>query len=216
MVSEKKQSILEKFIIFSEVNVKTIKFAKFRKPSNIPSHFLKKRVPLQGTVAHIEPSHGTLLMVDHKPLIPLPRLHSSTYLPVKIAGVDVTANGVNWLQTIVNKKQITFIPLAKDKEYLSCAVTVLQQNQEKIKIEEELVRLGFGLIREDFFNSVPKDKKISKYQKRLLRAQKWAQRKRNGHWHFATIPTLLWKVQQSLAENVKSILPTFLIKQLNI
>lgn len=41
----------------------------------------------------IEPSCGTLLMVDHKSLIPLPRLNSSTYLPVKIAGVNVMANG---------------------------------------------------------------------------------------------------------------------------
>lgn len=41
----------------------------------------------------IEPSCGTLLMVDHKPLIPLPRLSSSKYLPIKIAGVDVRANG---------------------------------------------------------------------------------------------------------------------------
>ena len=40
-----------------------------------------------------EPSCGTLLMVDHKPLIPLPRLSSPKYLPIKIAGVDVRANG---------------------------------------------------------------------------------------------------------------------------
>lgn len=32
-------------------------------------------------------------MVDHKPLIPLPRLSNPKYLPIKIAGLDITVNG---------------------------------------------------------------------------------------------------------------------------
>ena len=236
MASKEKPNILERFIMFSEYNAETMKivsygiasislitalyrirpFAKFRKPYSVPSHFLRKKVPLQGTVMRIEPSCGTLLMVDHKSLIPLPRLNSSTYLPVKIAGVNVMANGVNWLQTIINGKKITFIPVASEKEYLSCIVTTSQQNQEQIRVGEELVRLGFALANEDSLKLMSRDKEILKYQKRLLSAQTWAQRKRNGHWHFVKYPTLLWKVQQSLIEKLKSMLPASMVQQLNI
>ena len=236
MASTEKSNILERFIMFSEYNAETMKilsygvaslslvtalyrirpFAKFRKPYSVPSHFLRRRVPLQGTVTRIEPGCGTLLMVDHKSLIPLPRLNSSTYLPVKIAGVNVMANGVNWLQTIINGKRITFVPVASEKEYLSCIVTTSQENQEQIRVGEELVRLGFALVKEDSLELTSKGKEILKYQKRLLSAQTWAQRKRNGHWHFVKHPTLLWKVQQSLTEKLKSLLPVSVAQQLNI
>ena len=236
MASKEKPNILERFIMFSDYNAETMKilsygvasislltalyrirpFAKFRKPYSVPSHFLRRKVPLQGTVARVEPSCGTLLMVDHKSLIPLPRLRSSTYLPVKIAGVDVTANGVNWLQTIVNGEKVTFIPVASGREYLSCIVTASQGNQEQIRVGEELVRLGFALANEDSLKLTSKDKEILKYQQRLLSAQRWAQRKRNGHWHFVKHPTLLWRVQQSLIEKLRSLLPVSVAQQLNI
>ncbi|KOC59706.1 Uncharacterized protein C3orf33 like protein, partial [Habropoda laboriosa] len=190
-------------------------FAKFRKPSSIPSRFLRKKIPLRGIVMHIEPTCGTLLMVDHKPLIPLPRLNNSKHLPIKIAGLDVTANGISWLQTIVCGKEVTFIPLVKEKEYVSCIVS-MQQNQEHIKIGEELTKVGFGTIRENSLKLMMKDKDIVNYYKCLLKAQKWAQRKRNGHWHFIIQPTLLWKIQEILREKVKSVLPTFIAQQLNI
>lgn len=235
MALEKKPTIMERLIIFNETDIKTVKvisygiasislvvalyrirpFAKFRKPSSIPSHFIQKRVQLRGTVKRIDPSYGTVLMVDHKPLIPLPRLSSSKYLPIKIAGLDITGNGISWLQTIVGQKEITFIPLAKRKEYLNCIV-LLQHNQEQLKIGEELVKVGFALINESSLKPISKDKDILHYQKCLLNAQKWARYKRNGYWHFAIYPSIFWKMQQNLAKKVKSILPTFVTKQLNI
>lgn len=232
---EKEPNIVERFIIFSKTETKTVKnisygiasislavalyrikpFAKFRKPSNIPSRFLRKKVQLQGTVMRIEPSCGTLLMVDHKPLIPLPRFSRPKYLPVKIAGLNITTNGISWLQTIVNGKEISFVPLAKEKDYVTCMVS-MQQNQEHLKIGEELVKVGFAMANTDSFKIITEDKDILSYQKCLLNAQKWAQRKRNGHWHFVKHPTLLWRIQQSLSEKMKSILPTSITQQLNI
>ncbi|XP_043255581.1 protein C3orf33 [Colletes gigas] len=230
---EKKPTIPERFIVFSETNSKIIKvvsygitsmslvvalyrirpFAKFRKPSSVPSHFLYNKVPLRGTVIRIEPSCEVLLMVDHKPVIPLPRLNNSKYLPVKIAGVNVTANGISWLQTIVNRKEIIFTPLSKDTEYLNCTVTMHQQNQEYIKIGEELVKLGFATVNKDSLELMLKNKDILNYEKCLLSAQKLAERKRNGYWHFAKQPTILWKVQQKLYEKLKSILPIFIVQR---
>ncbi|XP_076762405.1 protein C3orf33 [Xylocopa sonorina] len=235
MLPEKKSSTFERFIIFSETDAKTVKvfsygiaslslaialyrikpFAKFRKPSSIPSRFLHKKVQLQGIVKYIEFRCDTLLIVDHKPLIPLPRLNSKKYLPIKIAGLDVTNNGISWLQTIVNGKKISFIPLTKEKDYVNCIVS-MQQDEERIQIGEELTKLGFAVAKEDPLKIMMKDQDVLNYQKRLIRAQKWAQRKRNGHWHFVKHPTLLWRIQQSLDEKMKSILPTFIARRLNI
>ncbi|EFN66170.1 Uncharacterized protein C3orf33-like protein [Camponotus floridanus] len=104
-------------------------FAKFKKPSDVPSHFLQSRISLQGTVMRVEPSHGALLMVNHQPLLPFFNFNNKSYLPVKISGVDITGNGISWLQCVVNNKYITFIPIMKKKEYLECIVTMSQKDQ---------------------------------------------------------------------------------------
>ncbi|XP_078034941.1 protein C3orf33 homolog [Augochlora pura] len=233
MGSEETLSIFERFSIFNETHIKTIKvvgyglssislvialyrirpFSKFRNPISVPSHFLHKQVPLQGTVKRIEPTCGALLMVDHKPLIALPRLNNTQYLPIKIAGLNITSSGINWLQTVINEKDISFIPLFSTKEYLNCIVTtVLQQNQEQIKIGEELVKLGFALVEQDSLKSMTECKKVSSYKKRLIKLQRWAKHKRNGYWFFAEQPTLLWKMQQYLEEKIGGTLPKFIVQ----
>ncbi|KAK2580211.1 hypothetical protein KPH14_012471 [Odynerus spinipes] len=73
-------------------------FSKFKKPSDIPPHFLK-HTELKGVVKRIDPSYSTLLMVDHKPLIPFPRFSRKKYLPIKLSGINVTNQGISWLQT---------------------------------------------------------------------------------------------------------------------
>ncbi|OAD60403.1 hypothetical protein WN48_05703, partial [Eufriesea mexicana] len=171
---------------------KTKPFTKFRKPFSIPSHFLQQK--LQGTVRCIEPGSDTLLMVDHKPLIPLPRLSNTKYLPIKIANLDITTNGISWLKTIVNGKEITFIPLAIEKNYVTCIIS-MQQNKECIKVGEELTKLGFAIVTKESLKLTVKDKDILNYHTYLLKAQQWAQYRRNGHWHFVRNPTLLWKIK---------------------
>lgn len=59
----------------------------------MPKHFFKKKILLEGTVKNIEPAEQPYLLVEHKPLVPLPRLGSPKYLPMKIAGVNVAGNG---------------------------------------------------------------------------------------------------------------------------
>lgn len=59
----------------------------------MPKHFFTKKVSLEGTVKNVEAAEEPYLLVDHKPLVPLPRLGTPKYLPVKIAGVNVTGNG---------------------------------------------------------------------------------------------------------------------------
>lgn len=190
-------------------------FLKLRKPSDIPSHFLRERIPMKGTLKHIDTNYGTVLMIDHKPLVPLPRFTSPKYLPVKISKVNVTNNGISWLNTIASGKQITFIPLAIEKEYLDCIVTMETKNKETLKIGEELVKLGFGTLNDIPMESI-KDPQIAKYYKEIIKAQKWAETRRNGYWHFAKQPTLLWKTQMAINQLIHHLIPTQITKLLNI
>ncbi|XP_014471008.1 PREDICTED: uncharacterized protein LOC106742517 [Dinoponera quadriceps] len=189
-------------------------FTRFKKPSDVPSHFLQSRVPLQGTVMRVEPSGGVLLMVDHQPLLPLPWFNQTSQLPVKIGGVDVTGNGVSWLQTVVNRKLVTFVPIVKKRDYLECTVVMPQKDQDPLKIGEELVKLGLATVHES--GTRLKDKHVSAYRRSLANAQKWAARRRNGHWHFSRQPTVVWKMQMFVIDKLKSSLPAYIVRQLDL
>jgi len=190
-------------------------FAKFTKPSDIPLHFLQSRVPLQGTVTRVEPgSTNVLLMVDHRSLLPFLHFNSKACLPVKIGGVDITGNGVSWLQTVLNGKRITFVPIVKQKEYLECVVAMPQRDQDSLEIGEELVKLGLATVHEPWMKL--KDKQVLAYKKSLASAQKWAVRRRNGCWHVIKQPTVLWKVQMFIIDKMKSLLPTIVVRRLDL
>lgn len=77
-----------------------------------------------GTVKRIEPNGG-LLMILHKPIIKIPGTKSG-HLPVKIAGIKVTGNGISWLQSIVAGNEVKFIPILKNKNYVQCEVLLPQ------------------------------------------------------------------------------------------
>ncbi|XP_011342630.2 uncharacterized protein LOC105282392 isoform X2 [Ooceraea biroi] len=172
------------------------------------------RVPLQGTVMRVEPSNGVLLMVNHESLLPFPHFNSKSYLPVKLSGVDVTSNGISWLQSIINGNRVTFVPLAKENNYLECIVTMPQHDQDSLRVGEELVKLGLGTICES--RTGVKDKHVLLYKQSLASAQKWARFSRNGHWHFVKQPTYWWKMQIFIINKMKSLLPTYIAKQLNL
>lgn len=60
------------------------------------------------------------------------------------------------------------------------------------------------------------DKDLKGYERSLQLAQKWAERKRNGVWQFKYSPTLLWKLRNNVDNKLKSTLPVFLARYLNI
>ncbi|XP_047369514.1 protein C3orf33 [Vespa velutina] len=234
MEKEKMPTVFQKFTIFMEQNNRAVvfisygitgisllfalykirPFAKFKKPSDVPRHFLRN-TELQGRVARIDPSYGTLLLVDHKPLIPFPRFGRDKYLPIKLAGINTTNHGISWLQIVISGKNITFLPLVKKKDYVNCIVTFSEKNQKSINIAEELVKLGFGSICNDKDYLLNNESTLI-YYKSLVKAEKFAQFKRNGYWHLVKKPTFLWKVKLFLSEKLKSLLPIFVTKQLNI
>ncbi|XP_015178263.1 PREDICTED: protein C3orf33 [Polistes dominula] len=189
-------------------------FAKFKKPSDVPNRFLKT-TELEGRVKRIDPAHGTLLLVDHIPLLPFPRLGREKYLPIKLAGINTTNHGISWLQCLISGKNVQFLPLDKNKNYLNCIVTFSEKDQERTNIAEELVKLGFATISNQEDNLL-KNECTLLYHKSLIRADKYAKFNRNGHWHFVKNPTLIWKIKIYFSDKLKSLLPMFIIKQLNI
>lgn len=103
------------------------KLSRFKRPSDIPNHFIKERRELTGLVERIEPN-GALLMIQHKPLVQIPGINSSAQqLPVKISGVNVYGHGISWLQAIVAGNEVKFIPVLKEKDYVQCEVLLPQQ-----------------------------------------------------------------------------------------
>ncbi|XP_011498715.1 PREDICTED: uncharacterized protein LOC105362883 [Ceratosolen solmsi marchali] len=189
-------------------------FSRFTKPNDVPKHFFTKKVLLEGTVKNVEFDGVSYLLVDHKPLIPLPRLNSN-YLPVKIAGVNVTSNGINWLQTIIKGQKITFIPISTDSKFLTCIVNVLENNKEPLSAGKELVKIGFGTV-EELPSSSAADKNVKVYVKSLKLAQKWAERQRNGIWQKKNPLTLTWKLRNILEQKLRARLPVILVKYFNI
>ncbi|XP_011303590.1 uncharacterized protein [Fopius arisanus] len=171
-------------------------FAKFSNPMRVPAQFIKKQTVLRGTAARIEPGTASVILVDHTPLVPLPRFGKSKYLPVKIAGVDINGHGISWLSTIVQGNTIEFIPIRKTKDFLDCTVKMSQKDQEPLDVGKELVKLGFGTVGQ--LPSIPEDKLLESYKKTLESAQNWAKSKRNGQWHFLIPPTFTWRLRNLL------------------
>lgn len=90
---------------------------------------------LSGKVTRIEAGGGPLLMIQHRPLVPLiSRPNQGEGLPVRVAGVNITGNGVSWLQTIVSGNDVTFVPLQKQPQYVVCEVTMKNQSLQVSKL----------------------------------------------------------------------------------
>ncbi|CAG9862221.1 unnamed protein product [Phyllotreta striolata] len=196
-------------------------FSKFRKPLDVPNHFIKERRELEGCVRRIDPN-GSLLIIDHKPLVRVP-LTSSGELPVKISGIKVSGLGTNWLQSIVAGQNVTFVPVSKEKNFVECKVLLKQdvkdnkqQTKERVlNIGECLVKVGFA-VPEQIEKPLSEDSFFLKYYTILLRAEKYALRKQLGFKYYA-IPTkkLLASTANQLAllfNYSKTNLPKLVIK----
>ena len=86
--------------------------------------------------------------------------------------------------------------------------------QDSLEIGEELVKLGLATVHEPWIKL--KDKQVLAYKKSLANAQKWAVRRRNGYWHFVKQPTVLWRTEMFMIDKMKSLLPTIVVKRLDL
>ncbi|KAF6204049.1 hypothetical protein GE061_002389 [Apolygus lucorum] len=139
----------------------------------------------------------TLLLVDHRPVL-LAKLRQRGALPVSIEGVNITSNGVCWLQTIVKDDMIDF-QLLEPKGEAAVSCIVYHKNND---VAKRLVDLGFASVA-PFNHSFQSDPSYSQYYKELLKLESKAERKKVGMWwddkaYNSLTSTILRKLKQAL------------------
>ncbi|GLV40519.1 uncharacterized protein CBL_04320 [Carabus blaptoides fortunei] len=202
---DEKQNIFDRYVMLMDQNIKGVQigvysvalaglaialrsvrpFSRFVRPSDVPNGFIVSRMKLNGIVERIEPN-GALLMVQHKPLIPLPRSKVNS-LPVKISGVTINGHGISWLQSIVSGNKVTFVPVLKHKDCVQCEVTMQQSTKDNklriLNVGPALVSIGFGKV-DKIENSLLTNSQYQTYYKQLKTAELMADRKRLGNWYY--------------------------------
>lgn len=133
-------------------------------------------------------------MVEHRPPLNL-LFWSAKTLPVKVAGIDVNANGYSWLQSVVVNRQITFIPV-RDKttgDYAECCVYFYDRSNQgkstrRVDVGQALLTLGFAKMsvsvpkRQPAASKDPFEKHIQAYFRSLVRSENVARDRRVGLW----------------------------------
>lgn len=198
--------------LVSPTNPRPFQTTKFTKPQQIPDHFVQQRLRQQGTVAGVEShlKHGPLLQINHRPPVSLFTSDTGKYLPVKLAGVSINANGQSWLQTCCTDHRVEFLPLVKKDEFVECLVFLRgDPTHRELDVGEALLSLGFARTN-DLPLKVSNDKQLEQYYKLLHSVEKRAQKNREGEWSFRLpaqpLPVRLW--QRLWKQATYAVLPT--------
>lgn len=187
---------------------------RFGKASDIPRHFIREQIPQYGRVRKIEPSiqSGPLLVVRHQPPLNL-FFWSKKTLPVKVAGIDVNANGYSWLQSVVVDRQITFVPVPvggeSDQDHAECRVFFYDRSKDgksvrRVDVGEALLSLGFARMSVPVpiksaknASKDPFERAVHGYLWTLARSEREAKDRRVGLWQQSLSPKLwpakLWQ-----------------------
>ncbi|XP_055525342.1 protein C3orf33 [Wyeomyia smithii] len=181
---------------------------RFGKPSDIPKHFIREQLPQYGRVQKIEPSiqSGPLLIVKHRPPLNL-IFWSSKTLPVRVAGIDINANGYSWLQSVVVNRKVTFVPIQVNSGagFAECSVCFQEFSADKkrlrqVDVAQALLNLGFAKLavpavpRTKIVSKDPFERKVQTYYRTLARSESYAKERRTGLWQQA-LPPKLWPVK---------------------
>uniref|UniRef100_A0A182W3J9 TNase-like domain-containing protein n=1 Tax=Anopheles minimus TaxID=112268 RepID=A0A182W3J9_9DIPT len=173
-------------------------FTIFGKSSDIPHHFIREQIKQSGRVIKIEPSQqfGPLLVVQHRPPAKI-FFWSNKTIPIKINGIDINANGYSWLQSVVDGKHVTFVPMKQwsNEMHAECRV-YLTESKKHIDIGEALLNLGFAKLSVTVPKSIQNRKDVHavalyQYYRTLDKAERYAKDRRNGMWQYA-LPPRLW------------------------
>ncbi|XP_053697101.1 protein C3orf33 homolog [Sabethes cyaneus] len=194
-------------VLFAVAYNKIRPLTRFGKPSDIPKHFIREQIPQYGRVQKIEPTiqSGPLLIVKHRPPLNL-FFWSSKTLPVRVAGIDINANGYSWLQSVVVDRKVTFLPIqaSSSKEFAECSVYFQELSSDrkwhrKVDVAQALLNLGFAKLtvpvpRGKIDSKDVFERKIQAYFRTLARSENTAKERRIGLWQ-QTLPPKLWPVK---------------------
>ncbi|XP_019943920.2 protein C3orf33 homolog isoform X2 [Paralichthys olivaceus] len=159
---------------------------KFQAVSEIPARFIEKNVSLRGKV-HSVTEKG--LEVEHVP-IHLPVLSSllskhkgasMSPLLVRLAGVELTPEGRDWLQKNLSPAKTVWLKLiSREDDILHCFVSQSRGSLWNYCVNEEVLKLG--LARRGPIAVQPDSRLHWRLHKRLHRAEVKAERKGRGLW----------------------------------
>ncbi|KAM3835451.1 protein C3orf33 homolog isoform 2-T2 [Vipera latastei] len=170
---------------WADAHLTLVRTAKFTNALEIPPEFIEKNVKLRGQLRRIT-EQG--LEIEHVP-ITLPiisslqkRWHSNGLLLVRLAGVDLTSDGVIWLKEEMKPSQMIWFQLLGRKESaLDCFVIVNKGRFSSICLNEEILRQGLG--KTVCIEGLAHESRIYwKLHKRLLQAEMKAVEKKKGIW----------------------------------
>ncbi|XP_069390247.1 protein C3orf33 homolog isoform X4 [Paralichthys olivaceus] len=163
-----------------------VRITKFQAVSEIPARFIEKNVSLRGKV-HSVTEKG--LEVEHVP-IHLPVLSSllskhkgasMSPLLVRLAGVELTPEGRDWLQKNLSPAKTVWLKLiSREDDILHCFVSQSRGSLWNYCVNEEVLKLG--LARRGPIAVQPDSRLHWRLHKRLHRAEVKAERKGRGLW----------------------------------
>ncbi|KAJ6669419.1 hypothetical protein lerEdw1_008228 [Lerista edwardsae] len=158
---------------------------KFTHALDIPVEFIEKNVKLRGRFRQIT-EQG--LEIEHVPIV-LPiisslqrRRPSNGLLLIRLAGVELTPDGIVWLKEEMKPSQMTWFQLLGRKDSaLDCLVVVNKGRFSSFCLNEEILRRGLGKVVR--VEGLPHQSRIYwKLHKRLLQAELKAVKKNKGIW----------------------------------
>ncbi|XP_028275893.1 protein C3orf33 homolog [Parambassis ranga] len=160
---------------------------KFQAAHEIPARFIERNVSLRGRVHSVTESG---LEVEHVPIY-LPVLTpllskrtdvSMSPLLVHLAGVELTPEGVTWLQKNLAPAQTVWLKLiTREDDILHCLVSQSKGSLWSCCMNEELLRLGLARTA-PMAGVLPDSRLYWHLHRRLHRAELKAERKGRGLW----------------------------------
>ncbi|XP_015727666.1 protein C3orf33 homolog [Coturnix japonica] len=158
---------------------------KFTNALDVPAGFIQKNVKLRGKV-HRVTEKG--LEVEHIPIsVPFitsiqRKWQSEGLLLVRLAGVELTPEGTEWIQRELKPSQVIWFQLlGREHLALECLVIVNKGRFSSVCLNEEVLREGLG--RAASIEGLQHDSHLFwELHKRLLRAELKALRKNKGIW----------------------------------
>lgn len=158
---------------------------KFGSPSEIPVRFIERNVSLRGKVRRVTEKG---LEVEHIPIhVPLlspllTKCQVTTPLRVRLAGVDVTPEGREWLTETLGRNELVWLRLiGRQDENLHCLVSLSGRLLFNPCINEQILRLGLGRTA-PLHGIDPRSRFYWRLQARLLKCERRAERKGQGLW----------------------------------
>ncbi|XP_061493100.1 protein C3orf33 homolog isoform X2 [Rhineura floridana] len=174
---------------------------KFTNALEIPLEFIEKNVKLRGRLHRIS-DQG--LEIEHVP-ITLPiisslqrRWHSDGFLVIRLAGVEMTADGTAWLQEEIKPSQMMWFQLlGREDSALDCLVVVNKGRFSSVCLNEEILRQGLG--KTVHIDGLAHESQVYwKLHKRLLQAELKAVKKKKGIWKEETLTE---KLKEHISNN---------------